>query len=328
MSSGKRVVVLPVSGGYFPVQIYMLYRSMQGCNPKDAVYLASSGGCVTFYTLALAKWDIDQIGKEKDIFRGDRYSKEWRSILPMPLISGTMYDKGNGFADIFSSRFHELKDYELWMGATSRDGYGSTAFCNLKSGDATLRTDGVATHRHIRSDVVYLDGDHKKACDAFTAAITQPVMLPAVKVDGGKYHDGGNTMASPLIPLIKSIQDSYKSYHIDYLCSPGVIDTKEGSGLLETGHNVVAAMVKAICQYDRSYLEHVVPGAKFVEGDYTEKNIERIRRARKKCKASVLEVCPSEFTPLNIFNCKQQDVIDKIQEASEARYKFKFWYKK
>jgi hypothetical protein len=223
------VYVLPVSGGYFPLQLAEL--TWMANAPKPTLVLGSSGGNIAGYIATAASWSptgIDQV-------IGNMYSNLfikswWPAYLPyLPSVlkgyfKGSAYNSNDAFIDVFSNLFKEstaaatLASTELWSGTYNTTAGATQLFCSRSQSDALLQPSPATQDLLNVIAPIYTQGDARLLAKVCFASAAVPAVFPAQSIQGSSYIDGGTAYSSPLTELRPELERILggKSIHITY----------------------------------------------------------------------------------------------------------------
>ena len=142
-----KVLVLPVSGGAFYIQLaIMLMLCDKGYVPD--IILGSSGGNVVAYLSLGAKWNKYPLLRMARKLKSTFFCREWSSVNIINIIksyyTGSLFDQGDTEAvkSFFREHFTErlITDVEIWTGVYDRQLKKSQLFCNRESYSVLHRT--------------------------------------------------------------------------------------------------------------------------------------------------------------------------------------------
>lgn len=338
-----KLLICPVSGGGFPVQISVI-KKLSKLGFKPDLTLASSGGNISSYIASAADWDfygIERICKQihKNIF-----SKKW---LPINFISNiygffkkTMYDRGDGCEEFFQEIFtiETIKKYEIWTGIYNEGEHKSTLFCNLTSQNSILKIKDINLEMTQSTLPIFCNGDINLISKFCLASASIPGLVPSVNDIGGKkYIDGGVGNASPLVILKRAI-DNYviendTPLHIFYLNSFNFNEPvdKKIRNVIDILSQAGSNLVRSHTTIDRlgafELIENKIKNVVKIEFLCNYENLSMILNYQKKIKFSMLEFFPDNYKILDIINFENEELIDKIKEIDE-KLNCRFWFEK
>ena len=224
------VYVLPVSGGYFPLQIAETMW-MSPTVPRPALVLGSSGGNIAGYLATAGGWSPTGIQPIVDSMYSGLFIKSWwpeyLPYLPSVLkgyFKGSAYNSNDEFIQVFSGLFvptgaaASLASTELWTGTYNTTGGATQLFCNRRQADAMLQP--LPSSYELLNVVppVYTDGDTHTLARVCFASAAVPAVFPPQSINGSFYIDGGTAYSSPLTALRTDLQQflTGKGAHITY----------------------------------------------------------------------------------------------------------------
>lgn len=252
------ILVAPVSGGAFPVQVGFILQLVQLMKPRGfwigpkksgTIYdiplglsmecfydlaLGSSGGNVAIY-LTLAG-DFTQAGVEKateklnsNMFISSWWPRPLSSLLPSWLLGyyeGSLYCQGTGVDKMFHDLFtpNTVSRLEVWTGTLNRTTNKAELFTNLPPGESKLDLTCFSCEKINAMPLNFMCRDLSKIARVSYASAAIPLLVPNIKIENYDYADGGTCFSSPLTPLQDCILSTYnkdksQGLHIDYLSS-------------------------------------------------------------------------------------------------------------
>lgn len=324
------VLVLPVSGGGFVSQLAILQHLCEIHFIPDLT-LASSGGNVAAYIAAAANWKwpgIERIARE---LSKDFFIQPWNGIAPLSMIvgyfQGALYNKGSGVLEFLSNYFtpESITKHEIWTGTYNKYRQKALLFCNRDSKDSIIDSSCIDHDLTQSMEPVFANGNIELISDAAVASASIPAIVPAQKIMGEDYTDGGVAGASPLSimqePILKYIKDHDNSLHIVYVNSVNLSNphSKPGHNVIDTWRQATRNMVRSQTVIDRisGYeLLRCYPGTMHKEELVcTYENLERIKKIQSRVKYSMLEICPTDNFDVEITKFTGEDVINAIHTA-------------
>ena len=214
------LLVAPVSGGAFPVQLAFmievakLRRNSLSCYsnilPSYDAILASSGGNIASYIALAGDFTMEGIEKVCSKLKPDLFLTSWwpnlLSFLPSWIpgcYEGSIYCGGSGFGSLFEElfTFSSIGRIEMWTGTLNRTTGKAQLFTNLFPSESKLALNYFSPDKFNAMPLTYLDRDRKTIAQATYASAAIPVLVPNVYIGTSKYADGGTCFSSPLTPL-------------------------------------------------------------------------------------------------------------------------------
>lgn len=223
-----RVYVLPVSGGYFPLQIAELM--WMGTSPPSLV-LGSSGGNIAAYLATAGAWTLEGTQKViSNMYSGLFIKSWWPSYLPyLPSVlkgyfKGSAYNSNDEFITLFKKLFDHpdatttLAATEIWSGTYNTTVGATQLFCSSTQASALLQPSQSLNQIYNVAPPVYTSGDLHTLAKVCFASAAVPAVLPPQPINDAMYIDGGTSYSSPLTPLRSELGKAIagKSVHITY----------------------------------------------------------------------------------------------------------------
>jgi predicted acylesterase/phospholipase RssA len=230
MDPTTHVYVLPVSGGYFPLQIAELMW-MAPSVPRPMLVLGSSGGNIAAYMATAGNWSPTGMERVVDAMYSGMFIKSWwPSYLPyLPSVlkgyfKGSAYNSNDEFINVFEALFvpesaaTSLAATELWSGTYNTTAGATQLFCNRTQEDALLQPYPSSNELLNVVPPVYIDGNTQTMARVCVASAAVPAMFPPQSIGGSFYIDGGTAYSSPLTALRGELQRFYmgKNMHMTY----------------------------------------------------------------------------------------------------------------
>lgn len=324
------ILVLPVSGGGFATQLAII-QHLCGIQFIPDITLASSGGNVAAYVSAASNWkwaDIERIARD---LSQDLFASPWNSVSSLSMIigyfKGEVYNRGKGVHDFLTKYFtsETIAKYEIWTGTYNKNRQQARLFCN-RSKDKSIMDVSCIDHDLTQSMTpVFTNGDIGLLADAGIASASIPAVVPAQKVLGEEYIDGGVAGASPLIimqePILKYTRDNDVPLHIVYVNSVDLArpDNKPIRNILDNWKQAAHDLVRSQTVIDRLSAYELL---RCHPGDINKDefvcnydNMIRIKDIQTKTKYTMLEIYPNGIYDVDIVNFTGIDVINSIRTA-------------
>jgi predicted acylesterase/phospholipase RssA len=334
------ILVLPVSGGGFVSQLAILQHLCEsGFVPN--LTLASSGGNVAAYVAAAANWKwpaIERIARE---LSQDLFAKPWNSVMSLSMIigyfKGDVYDKGYGVHDFLSQYFtsSSITKNEIWTGTYNKNRQKARLFCNRSTEDSIVDVSCIDHDLTQSMEPIFANGNIELIAQAAVASASIPAIVPAQKILGEDYIDGGVAGASPLIimqePILKHTQDNNASLHLVYvnsvdLSSPNI---KPIHNVLDTWKQATNDLIRSQTVIDRlsgyELLRCHLGTMNKEEFVCTYENLERVKQIQARVKYSMLEIYPTDRFNIEIVKFNGDDVINAIHTAYK-NCKCRLWW--
>lgn len=334
--SGKRILVLPVSGGAFPYQLGLIRRILlTDTTPHDLV-LATSGGNVCANILNASGYDLrtyDRLIKKLD---GPLFAKKWQEFEIIPdwiwtAIKGTAYQRSDLgtklLTEIYSYRDPEF--LEIWTSTMDLTKRRVQLWCNRASTALNFTTFDRTEVRCLNPK--YLAGDVGKIAKLAMASAALPMFVDPVMIDRHLHRDGGVAYSSPLTPLRDVIVATYPEYHLDYISSYDMetSETADYSSLSGDGINTLQDILQSLNYNDRKVgldlLRDGVGNPLHEEGICDHDTLIRINKIRMKYKRSMLELFPFSYKSIDIINIANNEVRDRIKSVAGSGCGYRLW---
>lgn len=230
-----RVYVLPVSGGYFPLQIAELLWMDA---PPPSLVLGSSGGNIAAYLATAGAWTRTGIQNVlTNMYSGLFIKSWWPAYLPyLPSVlkgyfKGSAYNSNEEFVTLFQRLFENpeaattLATTELWTGTYNTTAGATQLFCSRPQASALLQPTPSMGQLLNVVPPVYTSGDLLTLAKVCFASAAVPAVFPAQSINDAMYIDGGTAYSSPLTPLRSELKKAVgERVHITYF-SPYDIQT-------------------------------------------------------------------------------------------------------
>ena len=222
----SHVLVLPISGGAFPIQLGVLC-DLTSHGYKPSLTLAASGGNIAAYTALAGKWCPIGIQRVCKQYGSDIFIKSWwprgLSFMPSILIGffkGSTHNSSEKPIDLFNELFTSdtIKESEILTG-TIHCSTGRFKLFSNKSKEDSLIGNAPRTHSSRHMECCYLDGDVKQIAMVCIASASIPAIVPGCNINGELHTDGGNICSSPLTVL------KFPINNLAYGSSPATVST-------------------------------------------------------------------------------------------------------
>lgn len=213
------VLCSPVSGSNFPCQIALIKeltiarQKIYGKTKKLNLGLGSSGGNLAIYLLNLAGEDTDKLVEFSRKINSKYFARSWypKYLNFMPnitgyLFKGTIYKEGIDTYELYDNMYSE-EGFELWSGTYNMDESKAQFFCNKSRFESEINQVFFSQEQETYglASFIYCNGNKKMICDSIIASASIPFIVPAAKINGVSYGDGGVMYASPLSVFYKEI---------------------------------------------------------------------------------------------------------------------------
>lgn len=344
------IMVFPVSGNFFPVQLGLLSRLIDSGYDADML-MGTSGGAVCSVLALGSDWSVNGIRRLAKELKPSLFLKNWwpdtLSFMPSWMLGffrGSVYNSGKDAYDYFEKHFtpESLTQKEMWIGVTNQTQERSQIFCNLKHSQSFIDTKHFDSHLKIGQNTLcehlrFLGGDMEVICDSCVASASIPTLVPAKQIGEDLYVDGGVFFASPMTPMkdcLEELEDE-NGLHITYV---NTYDLEEQDistsvdfypGIFRTGALAFATMVYSILSQDR------LNGLKMLDPDIGRLHritlkgspliLKQIHEFRGSCKRTFLELFTKEVNVIDLTNFTGDDVL-RMMDTTEKEYYCRLWW--
>lgn len=325
-----KLLVAPISGGAFPVQISMM-RDLMSCHYTHDVYFCTSGGAISTFALVASGFNANGLNR---IVRGldERYIFKHWSYLPLVpswfagLSKGTIFNLSPYCISNLSSFITEgmIRSTESWIGTYSLAGH-ATLFCSKSKGNTIIEPDCFGY------EVKYLDGNVELTTKATITSATIPMLIPNLQIDGKSYVDGGLRYSSPLTPLGDSIPDG--PLHIDYLATadatkPVYDESCRFANLITKNIKTLQETTRTMSITDRQKAITLVTGNPNSEPDITgtcsKETLVHLLASRDSYYKTCIEFYPEYVQEVPLLDISGSKVKKLIEDIS-CNYQFRLW---
>nr|QBK92168.1 MAG: patatin-like phospholipase [Pithovirus LCPAC304] len=344
------IVVLPVSGNFFPTQLGLLSRLIEvGYDPN--ILLGTSGGAVCSVLALGSDWSVEGIHRLVQKMEPSLFLKNWwpKTLSFMPswclgFFRGSVYNTGTESKEFFRNNFttDSLTQKEVWLGVTNQTQGRAEFFCNLSEEESCIDVRCFESHlkmgqKTMCESLQFLDGNLETLHDVTMASASIPTLVPAKQIGKDLFVDGGVFFASPLTPMqdcLEALGDE-EGLHITYVNTYDLEDRKITSsvnfypGIFRTGAMAFATMVNSILSQDRlNGLKMLNPDIKnlnriTIKGNKT--ILKQIFTFREKCRRSFLELYTKSVNTIDLTNFTPEDIL-KAMDATKEEYFCRFWW--
>jgi len=341
--SPLHVYILPVSGGYFPLQLAGL-SWMEGAPTPDLV-LGTSGGNTSAYIAMAGGWTAD--GIQRTIAAANLNSglfvRSWwpEHLFYIPSIlkgyfKGSAYRTTPYITQTFEALYGENKEQivstEVWTGVYNATQGASQFFCNRSSASALLHPTEVSVAPYNVAPSIYADGDIPLIASASLASASVPAVLTPQYIQGSLYYDGGMTYSSPLTALHTSLKPyvGARGAHLTYFSpydtsSPAFPDLYEYEyqgnvpGTMYTnGFNAVKELYKSLMISDIMTGVSMLGDTTFTNHVMTRDEFQAYQRQRRSMRSSFVEVYPLVTTRMSYTSFTASDITDAMASVTQV----------
>lgn len=340
------ILVLPISGDRFPVQLGILQILCRtGFHPT--ITLGTSGGNLSAYIASAGNWTANGIKRVVRDVHSNILMKRWSpsSFVAgiVGFFSGTFYNSGIGSYDLLSKYFTSstIISDEIWTGLYCRDTKRSRVFCN-KSKDTTILNSELNTEIMQSHEATFCNGNIELISKVCVASASIPAIVPSVLIEDYEYIDGGVGAASPLTVLSSSILElNHKILHFYYVNSIDLsTDIKSGIGytatarkgtLISNTRQTFEEFVRSqtiIDRYTAYLIVKSVANSREIKHTKFSCNFESVSKLRDKLQytpSALIEFFPGKCVNVNLTSFTGSDVLKVIEEGCED-YFCRIWW--
>lgn len=337
-----QLVVLPVSGGAFVVQLAIV-RHLSQVRYRPDLTLSSSGGNVVAYIAAAGDWQWAAITRISQDLSWRLFVDNWCSVSSISYIIGFFSDvfkHGKGVPAFIERHFSDdtIQKYEIWTGTFNKTRRQSHMFCN-RSPDTSV-VNYSAIDREITQSLppTYLDGHLPTIATVTVASATIPGLVPPQTIDKELYVDGGMCGASPLSTMEAAFV-GLPILHITYITPEnlsghdGQHDAHIENNVLDTIHQASQDILRSQTMMDRK-VAYGLLSARGLPIEYETfpcnyETLSRVMALRAELTASLLEIYPinrvEEKWRINITNFTNVEINQSVEEIY-GHCACRFWY--
>lgn len=332
-----RLIVLPISGGRFPVQIAAVGK-LSEFNYVPNLTLASSGGTVASYIACASKWNKYRIKKISKELNHTLFLRSWFSpgldfihSIMAGFFYGAVYRTSQTAINFFKKYFTALTitENEIWVGAVNYRTGAFCLFCNRSKFESEIKGEHFNANLCKAESLRYLAGDIKKITNSVMASSSVPIMVEPRIIDGQPYIDSGAKFASPLTPLQEEIVECNKNnpLHIIYVNGYDIeVDTTPGEivdefNIFNGSTSVTEHLLRGFMIQDRITAFNIIKNRRDTTLHYYEttiKNLEIvISRLENETSESLIEIYPKLCNSIDLVSFTGETVLEAINYAEE-----------
>ena len=217
-----KVYVLPVSGGWFPMQLMLLgqvyqarllnaggrFKSAQEYTPD--ICCAASGGNIATYIAMAGDWSDAGISRVSSNIHSEMFCRNWwpgyMTFLPtwvLGIFAGALFRTGYGANMLLDKIFtpSTIQKTEIWTGTFNQSTRTCELFCNKKPGETYVWPLTYNRFLYRSMPLNFLRGNMMEIGKAIMASASIPFIFNSQTIGNHEYADGGIMYASPLTPL-------------------------------------------------------------------------------------------------------------------------------
>jgi predicted acylesterase/phospholipase RssA len=327
-----RVLVLPVSGGRFPVQLVFLRKLIEYKYRPDLI-LATSGGNICSYIALASNFDLRSFQVLIEAIDSEFLIKERSSfgILSrlIGFFKGSLYLASEKTLEFLKKIFLEIKDpkeiknFEIWSGVYNIKKQKSQFFCNRNREESILSSLFPSNFTKIYPvlDPKYLDGDLERISKTIISSAALPGYIEKQEIDEQEYLDGGVSCASPLTYLFDLLEENFKELEIVYLNS--LDNHKENnvftkSNIIENWKQAADDLMRSMIAIDKSQaLRMFKKKSKLVIKEFSHQELPEALKLSSSQERSFLEIYPLAYKELQIGKFSNEEIIESIKKTEE-----------
>lgn len=323
-----RILVLPVSGGRFPVQLVFLKEIIK-IGYKPDIILATSGGNICAYLSVISDFELrtfeillreissDLLIKERTsisflskiigFFKGSIYLASEKNFLFMKEIYQNYRDK------------EDIKKYEVWSGTYNVKKQKAQFFCNRTKEESILDKFFFSNTLNIYPilEPRYLNGEIEMISKIITSSAALPGYIEKQIIEGEEFLDGGLSSASPLTYLIDILNENLDELEIIYLNS--LDDNKENnfflaSNIVENWKKAADDLIRSLISIDKLQALKLFKRKEKIEVfKFNHDEIENAMEIAKKNKKCFLEFYPLKWKELEIGMFSNKEIQESMK---------------
>lgn len=322
-----KILILPVSGGAFPVQLAAI-SELSFIEYKPDITIGSSGGNVAAYIASAAEWSSHGIERIAKTLSSTLFISSW---VPSPLPSllwgffnGAIYQKGVGVEHLLNTYFttQTIMRDEIWTGTHNRTTQRTCLFCNKRKENSCLDIRYIDTEINLCMEPIFMNGDINLISKVGIASASIPMMVPAQKIDNDFYIDGGIDFASPLHILQGSIAaiGEHESLHLIYLNSMDLYNKKPHPtccNIMDNGYSAASDLIRGKIIVDRATAYDFLKIGKPISSTNFPCNRENLliyKNHMMKAKRSLLEIYPLKNNRIELNNFTGEEIANSIND--------------
>lgn len=350
------ILVLPVSGNKFPVQMGLMSNLLKEDYDPDLIF-GSSGGAVTAISALGGDWSKEGMYRIIRKLKPELFLQSWwpssLSFIPswsLGFFRGSVYDSNETKLEEFFSTYFTpklLTQKELWIGVSNETKARPEIFCNRSQDNSQVSKEAFVrcSQRDTSLDeqsIHYLNGNTKDIQTIILSSASIPTLIPPQKYQGSYYSDGGTYHASPLSAMHSYLQHRSKretKFHITYLNTCDIEDPISSSsvdfypGIFKTGALTFGNMITSSLSKDRSVgIDLIHPNStsyqlkkiSLIGNPYILNKILTFRE--KHCDRSFLELFVSNNESSIDLQSFTSDEVLKVILQSEKDFYCRFWW--
>lgn len=326
------VLVLPVSGGYFPYQVAALIEISRISELNPRLVLASSGGNVAAYLAEIANYQPNKILRISQEIHSGMFISKHSSIPTLDAMAvfynGSLYTKSDLLLDKLKKYANQklLTQREIWTGTFNRTSQRAQFYCNLSRQNASLSKYPINHTLYQTEESEYLNGSLPDIAQIILASASIPTYVLPQNRKNAELIDGGVAYSSPLA-VFKNSLIRQNVQHIIYVNGMNLaeIEKAQNRNIIENGRLATIEMSKFNICKDRQVAYETVFGSQLVNyEDYPISSLSLIAQqiSQGKYESTLLEIYPLYPQELNVVNFTSKDILDNIKGAL---LKIRFW---
>lgn len=333
----KEILILPISGGSFHIQLFLLIELIKSNINKPDIILGNSGGCINSYLLLYSNLNINNIKRVLYKIDSSVYCKSWwfkplDNIFPSFILgyfNGSFYNNGSGFYNLFNNLFNSIsiQEIEIWSLKVNFNTMKGVLCCNKDKSFLDLNNYNYETNNIEK--IKYNKGNIKEISNDCISSCSIPVIVPPKKDKDDYYIDGGMLYASPLTPLANVIRQSIYEFHIIYISSLNIEDVSicnYGNLPNNTKHTIDNIMLGSRLVDRMNTIKLISNNPSYEEGECNINILSSLILRRYSYTRSLIELYPNKYINLNIMNFNNDTINEDYKNFILYGYSYRFWY--
>lgn len=335
-----KVLILPVSGGGFPVQLSSVCKLIS-VDYRPEISFASSGGNVAIYITSASRWDPFKIKNICSTLDQSMFISNWNNVelisYGIGFYTKSIYNYGNGARTFFETYFDSksVMNDEIWTGTYNDNMKRAGLFCN-RTKESSILYSNVDIGLIQSLPFTYSCGDIGLISKYSIASASIPSLVPPQYINGDPYVDGGVASASPLTFLQENLYNTVhardQNLHMIYLNSfdlNSYIDKEPCYNLVDKWRIATKDIIRSKTTVDRlsAYNLLKIGGNKVKSKEFrcTRRNLLKYIKLTKFYKSSLLEIYPSTSREIDITKFNGAEIVKMINECDTDLY-CRLWY--
>ena len=260
-----KIVILPVSGNRFGVQL-AINSELCDIGYRPDITLTGSGGTVTSYITLAGGYVSTGIERVSELISSTILFTPWYRFLGTGLnflswiigyFKGSLYGPSTKVIPLFKELFNKetIEKAEIWTAVTNMKHKKAQIYCN-KSKETSVIKGEIDCNLYNCMPLTYLNGDIEKIATIALASASIPSMIPGQVFNNDIIVDTGVLYASPLVAMQDILHDLGPNLHITYINSFDIekerhMSYKVPETIFHSELETVSEMVRSLCVQDR-----------------------------------------------------------------------------